>query len=558
MKKLIQFTLSLVLIGLNVSAQVQKCGTMENLEEIKKRYPEVIQNMQEIEKFTKEWIKNNPNSKKQTPIQPMETNDKNGKPNTKSLCGYDNTYFTTIMAPTALGQVVTPSPNCTYGGEYVRVIGMVAGRVYKVTTCGVNNFDTQITIWTANGGYSVAHNDDWCGAQSEIYFNPLTSGTYDILVDEYDCISNSLCASLKVELVYKPRAIITIHVVVHVVHFGEPLGTGRNISNSQIQSQIAVLNEDFRRLNSDIHSTPSPFRGTSDDPLIEFCLAQQDEAGYPTSGIIRWLGSQPTWNNADIESIVKPTSIWDRDSYLNIWTLDFTNTTLLGYAQFPGGPAHTDGVVIRYNAFGTIGNVTSPFNLGRTTTHEIGHWLNLRHIWGDEDACAQDDYIDDTPLQAVASSGCPSFPITDACSPNFPGIMFPNYMDYCDDNCLSVFTFGQAGRMDAALFGPRVGLLSSVGCVPSTVNIDNVELSKNVSIYPNPTLGTFTLQLKGIQIANIFISNMSGVRVFESQIENHQSTIDISEQPNGIYILQITSKYGTTTKKIILEKQNKL
>jgi len=554
MKKLIQLTLIFTHLGLTVIAQNQQCGTMENLEEMQKKHPEVIQNMQAIEHFTQEWIKNNPNSKKQIPYQPLEPNYKSGKPNSKSLCGYDNTYFTTIAAPTTIGQVVSPSPNCTYGGEYVRVTGMVAGRVYRVSTIGVNNFDTQITIWIANGGYSCAHNDDWGGAQSEIYFNPLSNGSYDILIDEYNCISNSLCASLQIELVYTPRPVITIPVVVHVVHYGEPIGTGRNISAAQIQSQIDVLNEDYRRLNSDIYTTPSAFRGTSDDPLIEFCLAQQDEYGYPTTGIVRWLGSQPTWSNADIESIVKPNSIWDRDSYLNIWTLEFTSTTLLGYAQFPGGTANTDGVVIRYNAFGTTGNVNPPFNLGRTSTHEVGHWLNLRHIWGDENACAQDDFVDDTPMQTVSSSGCPSFPTTDACSPNYPGIMFLNYMDYSDDNCLSVFTYGQAGRMDAALFGPRVGLLSSVGCDPSTVNIDNIELSKRVSIYPNPSLGAFTMELQGVQQANISILNILGRKVFESQIESQRTTIDISEQPNGIYFLIITTNNSSTTKKIIIEK----
>lgn len=552
MKKVLQ--LIFIFIGLTVNAQSQKCGTMENLEAIQKKQPEVIQNMLEIEKFTQEWIKNNPNAKKQIPYQPSETNDKSGELQKKSLCGYDNTYFTSVAAPTSVGQSVFPSPNCTFGGEYVRVTGMVAGRVYRVSTCGVNNFDTQITIWTANGGYSVAHNDDWCGTQSEIYFNPLSNGNYDILIDEYNCISNSLCANLEVELVYTPRPVITIPVVVHVIHYGESIGTGRNISVAQIQSQIDVLNEDFRRLNSDIYSTPSAFRGTSDDPLIEFCLAQQDEFGYPTTGIVRWLGSQQTWSLADIESIVKPNTIWNRNSYLNIWTLEFTNTSLLGYAQPPGGSASTDGVVIRYDAFGTTGNVNPPFNLGRTSTHEVGHWLNLRHIWGDENACAQDDFVADTPMQTVESSDCPSFPTTDACSPNFPGIMFLNYMDYSDDDCLSVFTYGQASRMDAALFGPRVGLLSSVGCNPSTVNIDNIELSKKVSIYPNPTLGKFTIELQGIHRANIIIINIWGERVFESQINNQHSSIDISEQPNGIYIAKITSNNGMTTKKIIIEK----
>ena len=459
-------TFLLALFGLSLYAQTKKCGTMQNLELMMQNDPTLKARMEESEIKTQEWLKNNGKLKYASPK--VEVNKKlkhknGGNLQVLSLCGYDNTYFTTITGPTILNQVVSPNPNCTYGGEYVTVTGLVAGNIYRVSTCGANNFDTQLSIYTAGGGLAVAHNDDWCSSQSEIYFNPMTSGDYDILIDEFNCLNNALCSTLEIELFYQPRPIVTIPVVFHIVHFGEAIGTGRNISTAAILSQINVMNEDFRRLNSDINSTPAAFRGGSDDALIEFCLAQQDEFGNPTTGIERILGSQQAYTAASFDALEKPTSVWDRDKYLNFWTCDIN---LSGYAKFPGGPASTDGVVVLYDQVGDIG-LLPPFDLGRTATHEIGHWLDLKHIWGDAPGCNNDDLVNDTPLQDIETpiGTCPSFPFTDACSPIYPGIMFYNQMDYSGDACLTMFTVGQTGRMDAALFGPRSSLLTSQGCV---------------------------------------------------------------------------------------------
>ena len=141
--------------------------------------------------------------------------------------------------------------------------------------------------------------------------------------------------------------------------------------------------------------------------------------------------------------------------------------------------------------FWKIGNLNTSFNLGRTATHEIGHWLNLKHIWGDEPACATDDDVIDTPIQSNKSIGCNVFPKTDLCSLNYPGIMFQNYMDYSNDSCLSVYTFGQSARIDATLFNQRASLLTSNGCSPSNLsNYENV-FDKEIKTYPNPFYKSF-------------------------------------------------------------------
>jgi ABC-type taurine transport system substrate-binding protein len=250
--------------------------------------------------------------------------------------------------------------------------------------------------------------------------------------------------------------ITRIPVVVHVV-WNTPQ---QNISDAQINSQIDVLNRDFRRTNPDVNSTPAPFLPLTTDARIEFFLANVDPAGAPSTGINR---RQTTVTSFSSNDAVKAQSTggadaWPADRYLNIWVCQLGGG-LLGYAQFPGGPAITDGVVILHSAFGTTGTASPPFHLGRTATHEIGHWLNLNHIWGDDGTgCSGTDNVADTPNQAGANTGTPAFPhVTCSNGPN--GDMFMNYMDYVNDSAMFMFTAGQVARMQACLDGPR----SSIG-----------------------------------------------------------------------------------------------
>lgn len=261
------------------------------------------------------------------------------------------------------------------------------------------------------------------------------------------------------------KAVITIPVVVHVVYNG----SAENVSDAQIQSQIDVLNEDFRRLNSDASNTPSIFAGVASDVEIEFCLASVDPDGNSTNGITRTATSKRSFRtNDDVKKANKGgKAAWPAADYMNMWVCDIAQG-ILGYAQFPGGPASTDGIVIDYLYFGTIGTATAPFNLGRTATHEVGHWLNLRHIWGDG-GCGVDDFVSDTPIAGGPNyTGLPCTSSPNSCNEGSGDLpdMFQNYMDYSDDACMNLFTDGQTSRM-RALFsggGARASLLNSNGC----------------------------------------------------------------------------------------------
>lgn len=276
------------------------------------------------------------------------------------------------------------------------------------------------------------------------------------------------------------RALVTIPVVVHVVYNTAT----ENISDAQIQSQIDVLNADFRKLNSDASLVPSAFSSLAADANIEFCLASTDPNGASTTGITRTSTTATSFSTNDG---VKFTSsggrnAWDATKYLNIWVCDISGG-ILGYAQFPGGSVSTDGVVIDYQYFGTIGTATAPFNKGRTATHEVGHWLNLYHIWGDDGtACTGSDSVSDTPNQADENYGCPVFPQV-SCSNGPNGDMFMNYMDYTDDACMYMFSNGQASRMQAlfAAGGARASLLTSNGCGAPNPNVCNAPSTPTAS-----------------------------------------------------------------------------
>ncbi len=260
---------------------------------------------------------------------------------------------------------------------------------------------------------------------------------------------------------------ITIPVVVHVV-FSNQI---ENISDNQIISQIDVLNKDFTRTNIDANNTPLSFLPIVSDMQINFCLAQQTADGIPTNGIVRKqtnLQSFPLYGDEIHYDTSGGSTAWDTKKYLNIWVCNI-DTGILGWAQFPaGGNPQTDGVVIDYEKFGTNGTVSPPYDLGRTTTHEVGHWLNLWHIWGDNN-CG-DDFVNDTPEQEEANYGCKIHPHP-SCNNN--GDMFMNFMDYTNDGCMNSFTLGQKNRVWSAIINYRYELLNSQACnTPISLNSD--------------------------------------------------------------------------------------
>jgi Pregnancy-associated plasma protein-A/CARDB len=288
-----------------------------------------------------------------------------------------------------------------------------------------------------------------------------------------------------------------IPVVVHVIHNGESVGTGTNISDAQIASQIQVMNDDYKRLNADASNTPTEFLPVAGSIDITFVLAKQDPEGLATNGITRTKGSKTSWTLAD-NSEFKALSYWPAENYLNIWVIDFSSASgLIGYSQLPtstilpgledsSDDRLTDGVAIDYQAFGSGAsfNLTAAFNKGRTATHEVGHFLGLRHIWGDGN-CAT-DYVADTPAQTNQTEGtCPSVN-SPSCetNPDQPykiHKMFQNYMDYTNDVCMNLFTKNQNDRMVTILaYSPRrLSLLSSPGAsdpvpVPNDLGIRSI------------------------------------------------------------------------------------
>ncbi|WP_214402986.1 zinc metalloprotease [Pseudonocardia lacus] len=239
-----------------------------------------------------------------------------------------------------------------------------------------------------------------------------------------------------------------IPVVVHVVHNTPE----QDISAEQVRSQITALTADYRARNADIGQVPEPFAPLVGDARIEFALATTDPDGNPTDGITRTATDVALFADDDAvkSAATGGADPWPTDRYLNLWVAPLVEG-LFGYAQMPGGPPETDGVVIAYIAFGTLGTVSPPFHLGRVATHEIGHWLNLLHIWGDDgDGCNGTDFVEDTPPQAGPNVGAPEFPhFTCDNGPN--GDLFVNFMDFTDDPVMVMFTQGQVARMQACL-----------------------------------------------------------------------------------------------------------
>jgi len=243
----------------------------------------------------------------------------------------------------------------------------------------------------------------------------------------------------------KRSRLVTIKVVVNVVY----KTAAQNVSDAQINSQIRALNQDYRATNTDRSRTPVQWKGLITDARMEFKLVKTTRTKTTKSGF--------SFDDAVKKASTGGIPPFSPKTHLNLWVCALTGG-LLGYAQFPGGPQATDGVVINYLAFGTTGTAQAPFNKGRTATHEVGHYFNLRHIWGDTPDCSGTDMVADTPNCAGPNYGKPTGPVV-TCNNGPNGDMYMNYMDYTDDAAMFMFTSQQVLRMRTTLETVRSGLI---------------------------------------------------------------------------------------------------
>lgn len=308
--------------------------------------------------------------------------------------------------------------------------------------------------------------------------------------------------------------IVTIPVVVHILHPNLALGIKQNLKDEVIKSQIDALNKDFRKLNSDTTNTPASFKSFAADTKIQFCLASVDPHCNASNGIVRVANAKASYD-VDLIDTLKKLSYWPSDEYLNIWITDL-ESGFIGYAKFPYGTSlpgledgnlnldpRFDGVVIDYTTFGTTGaSLKKNYNLGRTATHEIGHWLGLRHTWGD-DNCGE-DYCNDTPVQNTNTDACNRAQTCDGSSL----AMMENFLDYTYDACMSLFTKDQADRMRAVLeqSSSRKALIAKNSCakIPETSYIPDFEG------FENDTLQSYISSASNSSIASIGAYDVNG------------------------------------------------
>jgi hypothetical protein len=339
-----------------------------------------------------------------------------------------------------------------------------------------------------------------------------------------------------------PAGVIRIPVVVHILYNN----AADAISDQLVHSQIAALNRDFRKANADTSKTPSYFKPLAADIEIEFVLATADPKGRATTGIIRKQTSTKEWAMDDKMKFTSSggSNAWDTKSYLNIWVTPVKR--ILGYSSEPGSALDKDGVVISPSAFGVTGS--GAFGLGRTATHEVGHWLGLKHIWGD--AYCGDDLVSDTPPQSTFTSGCPSG-IRKTCNNGPNGDMYMNFMDFVNDECMNLFTIGQKNRM-RSLFddrGARASLLSSKGLHEPWVEESELPeepleekpatVPAKAHIYPNPVAAELQLVAEDNWIGKeVFLMNMNGVNIQRILISNKVQKIQVANLPKGIYFIK--------------------
>jgi hypothetical protein len=350
------------------------------------------------------------------------------------------------------------------------------------------------------------------------------------------------------------RMVVNIPVVVHVVYNT----AAENISDEQILSQIEVLNSDFSASNPEIQSiVPPMFEPVVGNIGFRFCLATKDPDGNATTGISR----THTDNNIGIggTAAIHYTAqgghdAWPIDKYLNIWVAKFAGG-IGGVATFPGeGPDAEQGIQISYKQFGTVGTAaTPPYNLGRTATHEIGHYFNLEHVWGpnQNSCCTEDDGVLDTPVSCEDYlHECPSGTTFSCLAPD----MWMNFMNYTDDACMAMFTLGQKQRMYEALENFRAGLLSSDGC--QAVGTEEEHRQVGLEVSGNPAQDEIRFEIKdgGNGVWKVRLYNPFGQAFIKLDLLPNQSqSISCQTLPRGLYFLIASQNETHLTSRVMLD-----
>jgi hypothetical protein len=323
-----------------------------------------------------------------------------------------------------------------------------------------------------------------------------------------------------------PSSVVTIRVVFHVLY----KNSTQNISDAQINSQLAILNADYRKLNADFTTkVPGVFQPLGADMEIVFVKATLTPTGAATTGVTR--KSVPSSFVFEDDYYTSSGELaWDPMHYLNIWVGRFTDSSLLGFAYLPSSAgAPYDGLCIGDQYLGNTGTATAPYNKGRTATHEIGHYFGLDHPWGDGSCSSGDDGVADTPATDAPYFSCPTFPNNaNACTPTTNGSMFMNYMDYVDDACMAFFTTGQ-----------KTIVQNTVSSVRSTLGVGEVSpLAQQISVYPNPASQYFTISSAQIAVDKVEIFSTTG-QLVKTHAVSGDHKIGIEELESGVYFIRI-------------------
>jgi len=373
--------------------------------------------------------------------------------------------------------------------------------------------------------------------------------------------------------------VVSIPVVVHVIHNGDAVGSGENISDARVLSQITVLNQDFRKM--------AGTNGENDNPVgadveVEFCMAQRKPDGTATNGIDRVNLGVASWaSESSVENNLKPNTIWDPTQYFNIWVCAFSTSQsaelygTLGYAQFPdssglggldasGGAATTDGVIIDYRCFGSkaianTGTYYTDYDQGRTATHEIGHCFGLRHIWGDSSSCTVNatdsykDYCPDTPAASQENYDCDA--VYDSCPSATGNDMTENYMDYTYDICMNIFTLNQKARILAVIQNsPRRNTLPTSLACQAPMKMSQFELFDNIKLYPNPANDYVNVNIsQGTELPDSFgIYNTLGQCIIQVKVTtSNDLTVNTSSLAKGVYLLKVNKETASKTLQFI-------